>query len=454
MSSSSEQWGRFELYSIIFDSLDSNRQKDLKTIAFDAPDGIEVIYERDDDVNIPIKEPLSLIGPSQTTLPYDPLYIVFGELGKSMWRWGLHYDEVDGDDINIPIQQYVYDNDSSSCAIICYDILSRGVDASLNFRYEDKDKGRALRITNGEIYATTAKNSCTKRVLRSFGRSERSIRKKKTRWIRNGNEEEVVPHELIKLDRSELGLPVDMVLDVTVNLKFRFVPLECEISDLEELPAGEICQTHTFTAPRSVVSPTEKFLVEFDLNAGRVRGPKLLLAVSWSDDLQSRKSDELSRVLAEYRSKYSLTEVEVERERSSRNNAELSEVLAKYNNEIGRHIQLNSNELSEVLAKYNKEIALHIQNLGEKLLHPMKSVLEDDVGSDSWLQFVDDSLKSEEVSDSVVLEDDVGWLKFEDDTLKSEDDSFIESTPKGRCEIRGEMCGWDWESPMVPMVSI
>ncbi|KAL5721398.1 hypothetical protein ACHQM5_005050 [Ranunculus cassubicifolius] len=403
MSTGYGEWPRFELYSITFEALDSRRQKDLKTIIFEAPDGTEAIYERDDDEDIPIGKPLSLIGPSQTTLPYDPSFIWFGEHGNSGWRWRLNYDkELEDGYIDQPISRYVNDSDSDSRAIICFDIISRGVDANLYFLYEDKDKGRALRITDGEIYATTEGTSSTKRVLRSFGLSETSMRKTRTRWIRNGNEEELEPHDTIQLDRSALGLPVDVVFEVTVNLKFRFVPLRCQISDRKELPSGEICQTHTFTTPTTVTSTTKNFLVEFDLNAGSVRGPKLLLEVTWSDDLHYRKRDTLSKILEECRSKYFPIDVEVERERSSRNNAELSEVLAKYNNEIARHIQLNSNELSEVLAKYNKEIALHIQSLGEKLLHPMKSVLEDDVGSDSWLQFVDDSLKSEEVSDSVV----------------------------------------------------
>lgn len=282
--------GRLELYSITIEELDEKRKVDLRTITFENPEEDELLYERDDEEEIPIGKPLSLNGPSRPASPFDRPGVVFGHPNKSRWRLYVDYDEEENAGrLNEVVTEYVKDGDSKSGALVCFELLEKAVDATLLFTYVDTTEERVMRITNGEIYATTSGLENTKRLLRSFGACETSLIKKKSRHHpEGGEEEELYFSEPVTLDKSMLGMPLTEELHVTVNLNYHLVPFVNQGNSPQD--HYTIAMMHRFPVPDS---PGTYYCDFYD---DKFPDAKLNLKVIWSDDLASRLHARLKQI--------------------------------------------------------------------------------------------------------------------------------------------------------------
>ncbi|KAL5711161.1 hypothetical protein ACHQM5_021650 [Ranunculus cassubicifolius] len=175
-------------------------------------------------------------------------YILFGE-----WDWDfiLRPKYGEGGIYDKPVTEYVKDPDSKSCAIICYERISKAVEAELEFKFEDVTN--SIEIVHGEISATTNNDQVTRRVLRSFGCYERSLIKK----MKRRNDPYLAPGEPIPLDRSVLALPLGGELNVYVDITYHVLQPEKKTKrtgpreDEIEIPRGVIKQTLSIKVPKS-----------------------------------------------------------------------------------------------------------------------------------------------------------------------------------------------------------
>lgn len=270
---------RLELYSIEVESIHEERVDGFQ-IQFYSPNNKECLYNRvNEGETVPTGVPLTLSGPIRPTQAYDPAWLVSGDPN---WDWLVSMDRNSAQQLNQPLQHFVYDRETDSCVTVNYEIIPHSVEAHLQFIYGGHS-GQDIHITGGTISTSTDEMDGTERVLRSFDPSMVNNRGK-----RRQNDVILKPGEEIPLDRRILGLPLKSELVVVVNLFCRLLPAppkELKTQDdeinsdsaMEETHEDEmrITQTMTFKVPES--PRTDQLVTDHG-------GLGLTFRVSWEDE--------------------------------------------------------------------------------------------------------------------------------------------------------------------------